>query len=120
MNGINGFIVLSHIHTGYDDNAQPLGPTTVQYPSTVSITQRPQILPHNYHAQYPQLTNNYNDDLGYDYASTEASDENLYKRNSNKKRRQSQLNREDQVKKFKNVANRMKSRLNSARQTDSE
>lgn len=116
MNGINGFVLS---HTGYDDNAQPLGPTT-GYPSTVAITQRPALLPHNYHAQYPQLTNNYNDDLGYDYASTEASDENLYKRSSNKKRRQSQLNREEQVKKFKNVANRMKSRLNSARQTDSE
>lgn len=82
----------------------------------MAITQRPAILPHNYHAQYPQLANNhYSDDLGYDYASTEASeDDTLYKRNSNKKRRQSVQNRDDQVKKFKNLANRMKSRKNAA------
>lgn len=103
-------------NTGYDDNAQPIVSST-PYASTVAITQRPAVLPQNYHAQLAgQLGSHiaqYNDHNGYDYSgSTEASDEYLYKRNSNKKR-QSNANREDQYKKFTKLANRMKSRMNS-------
>lgn len=102
---------------GYDENAQSIVSST-PYANTVAITQRPAVLPQNYHAQLAgqigsqiaQYTNGH----GYDYAgSTEASDEYVYKRNSNKKR-QSIQNRDDQYKKFKNLANRMKARNSSS------
>lgn len=110
------FQCLSIRITGYDDNAQSIVSST-PYASTVSITQRPAVLPQNYHAQLAgQLGGHYGQYNGvqsYDYSgSTEASDEHLYKRNSNKKR-QSLQNREDQYKKFANLANRLKSRMNS-------
>lgn len=97
---------------GYDDNAHPIVSST-PYPSTLAITQHGAVLPHNYHAQL--ATGHYDDDQSYDY-STEASDDHLYKRNSNKKR-QSIQNREDQVKKFESLANRMKLRMRSAKAT---
>lgn len=75
------------------------------------------MLPQNYHAQFAGQFGNhlaqYNNAHDYDYSSsTEASDEHLYKRNTNKKR-QSIRNRDDQYKKFTNLANRMKARMNS-------
>lgn len=88
---------------GYDDNAQQ-----------IAITQRPAVLPYNYHAQ---VTHQYGDDLNNEYSSTEASDDNLYKRSSNQKR-QSIQNREDQYKKFTKLANRMKSRMLANKQAD--
>lgn len=73
------------------------------------------MLPHNYHAQLAS-SGHYDDDQSYDY-STEASDDHLYKRNSNKKR-QSIQNREAQVKKFESLANRMKLRMRSTKAAD--
>lgn len=106
---------MEFLFTGYDDNAQPIGSST-PFPSTVSITQRPAVLPHNYHAQLP--LSHYDDQQGYEY-STETVDNNLYKRNSNRKR-QSLQNREEQVKKFKRLAKRMKSRMAAAKHADPE
>lgn len=90
--------------------------SSTPYQSTVAITQRPAVLPHNYHAQLP--LGHYDDDQGYEY-STQTLDDHLYKRNSSRKR-QSLQNREDQVKKFKRLAKRMKSRMTTTKQTNSE
>lgn len=108
---------------GYDENAQPI--TSVS-PKFVPITQRPAVLPYNYHAQLHQLAH-YGQDLGYDYGTQSAEedqlqhhehheDEGLYKRNSNKKRRQS-ISREDRYRKMVNIAQRMKSRMTAVKQT---
>lgn len=112
-NGINGFVGFI---VGYDDNAQQIVSST-PYAGTVTITQRPAVLPHNYHAQVPQLAH-YDDNQGYEY-STQSEENHLYRRNSSRKR-QSNQNREDQMKKFKRLANRMKSRMTAARQTNPE
>lgn len=108
---------------GYGDNAQPIVSST-PFPGPVTITQRPAVLPHNYHAQLAAsghyLDSSADDQIQDDY-STEAYDEqqqHLYKRNSNKKR-QSVQNRDDQVKKFETVANRMKMRMKSVRSSKS-
>lgn len=104
---------------GYDDNAQPI---STPYASTVAITPRPDLIPHNYHADHPanQLTN-YDDSDGHGYEQSaptehlsEPSADYVYKRSSNKKRRrQSHKNRDEQYKKFSNLANRMKSRTST-------
>lgn len=85
----------------------------------MAITQRPAVLPHNYHAQAPEnQQTHYDENQGYEYpAPTETPDNFLYKRNSSKKRQS--IKREDQYKKFTNLANRMKSRMKAAaRHTD--
>lgn len=74
----------------------------------IPITQRPAVLPHNYHAQLAQLTN-YDDTAGYEYQQP-SYDENEFKRSSNRKR-QSNRSRDDHNKKFKRVAQRMKSMM---------
>lgn len=79
----------------------------------IPITQRPAVLPHNYHSQLAQLA--HYDDVGYDYQPS--YEENVYKRSSNKKR---QSNREDRYKKFTTVAQRMKSRMSAATESKNE
>lgn len=86
------------------------------YTNTVAITQRPAILPHNYHADLNDA-DHYNN--GYNYSTESTEDNNLYKRNSNRKR-QSTQSRDDQMKKFKRLANRMKSRMTATKQTNSQ
>lgn len=74
----------------------------------IPITQRPAVLPHNYHAQLAQLAN-YDDTVGYEYQQS-SYDENKFKRSSNRKR-QSNRSRDDHNKKLKRVGQRMKSRM---------
>lgn len=114
------------VFTGYDENAQSI---TTPYGSTVSITPRPDVIPHNYHADYPanQLANYDESDVhGYEQSvQTEQqlpgpSADYVYKRSSNKKRRrQSSKNRDEQYKKFSNLANRMKSRTSTTERATS-
>lgn len=110
---------------GYDENAQSI---TTPYGSTVGITPRPDVIPHNYHADYPanQLAN-YDESDGHGYEQSvpteqlqEPSADYVYKRSSNKKRRrQSSKNRDEQYKKFSNLANRMKSRTSTTERATS-
>lgn len=110
---------------GYDENAQSI---TTPYASTVAITPRPDVIPHNYHADYPanQLSNyDESNDHGYEQSVpteqlTEPTADYVYKRSSNKKRRrQSSKNRDEQYKKFSNLANRMKSRTSTTERVTS-
>lgn len=108
---------------GYDANAQPIS-------SHVAITPRPDIIPHNYHADYPANQLPTYDDSGSDghgYDQTvpteqisEPQADYVYKRNSTKKRRrQSSKHRDEQYKKFSNLANRMKSRTSTTERASS-
>lgn len=112
---------------GYDENAQPI---STPYGSSVDITPRPDIIPHNYHADYPanQQLPNYDDSdssHGYDQSVpsvqlTEPPADYVYKRSSNKKRRrQSNKNREEQYKKFSTLADRMKLRTSTTERATS-
>lgn len=125
--GFNLIIMNLIIFAGYDENAQSI---TTPYANTVAITPRPDVIPHNYHADYPtnQLPNYDENDGGHGYEQsvpteqqlTEPSADYVYKRSSNKKRRrQSSKNRDEQYKKFSNLANRMKSRTSTTERATS-
>lgn len=64
----------------------------------------------------------YGDELSFDYATTPAEDDNLYKRSSitNNKKRQSIQTREDRYRKFTTLAHRMKSRMTAVTPANSE